>query len=77
MQYIIISIACWAAGLYTGFYFGYVKREKQPPPMPIINEIRQLKEYMDKVSNYVETRLEDADIKQRNEDKGPKSWFDQ
>jgi hypothetical protein len=76
MQYIIIPIVTLIAGLYTGFYFGYVKREKQPPPMPIINEIRQLKEYMDKVSSYVETRLEDAEIKQRD-DKEPKSWFDQ
>lgn len=76
MQYIIISIVCLIVGLYTGFYFGYVKREKQPPPMPIINEIRSMKEYMDKVSSYVETRLEDAEIKHR-EDKEPKSWFDQ
>jgi hypothetical protein len=73
---VILPIVTLIVGLYTGFYFGYVKREKQPPPMPIINEIRQLKEYMDKVSNYVETRLEDAEIKQRDKVE-PKSWFDQ
>jgi hypothetical protein len=69
MVNIIMPIATLLVGLYTGFYFGYLKRENKPPAMPIISEIRQLKQY-------IENRLEEAEIKPKQENE-PKSWFDQ
>lgn len=67
---IIIPIITLLVGLYTGFYFGYLKRENKPPIMPVVTEIQQLKQY-------IENRLEDAEIKPRKEEFKPKSWFDQ
>lgn len=73
----VVPIITLLIGIYTGFYFGYLKKEGKPPEMPIEHDVKLIKECIDKLQKYIENRLDDAEIKPKKNKNEIQSWFDQ